>query len=369
MQLRRFVDKSWGLIAVISVRNRTARSHPTPGSVLYGPANLIRSHSVMTGTSLAPAGLSPRISAHQRTIRRIPLLTHQEEITLARAVQKHRRLLEIAEELKMRSGSDSVCQQIWAAEAGLSPKRLQRQLRWGERARERMVTANLRLVVTVARRYQSASMELDDLIQEGTVGLIKAVDRFDPARGYKLSTYAFWWIRESIGRAITDQSRTIRLPAHARDRLTQIRRAQQALAQRLGRAPELFELAAETGLKPLDLRELLFRAQQPLSLDACITSDTGLNLMERLACGSPLPGDHLERQHLRHDLQRILHELPAQQAEVMRLRHGIDAAEPMSLCAVARTLGISRDTARGHERRAAQALRNRSMQMIDYLEA
>jgi RNA polymerase nonessential primary-like sigma factor len=309
------------------------------------------------------------LSQHLRAIGRIPLLSHQEEITLGKAVQALRRLDEIAEELTLRAGGSAPSLKTWAAEAGLSLEQLRRRRRIGLRAKERMVAANLRLVVTIARKYASRQLELEDMIQEGNLGLIKAVERFDPTRGYKFSTYAYWWIREGISRAIADKSRTIRLPVHVGENLSKLRKAQQSLWQRLGRAPLIAELAEESGLKPLDIQETLFRAQQPVSLDAGQGSEGEGSLIERIRCGASAPAELLTTHLLSHDLERLLEDLPSQEAELLRLRYGINQEAPMTLSAVARSMGVTRDTARGIERRAVAAVRERSQRVVDYLQA
>ena len=309
------------------------------------------------------------ISRHLRAIGRIPLLTADEEISLGRAVRHGRRLQDVAEEMTIRSGGHQPTIEAWALEVGLTPRQLKRELKLAERAGERMVTANLRLVVSLARRISHRQLDLDDLVQEGTLGLIRAVERFDPTRGYRFSTYAVWWIREAMNRAVQQQRRTIRLPMHMQDRLQRLRRCQQELRQMLGREPNLEELAEATELKPLDIREALFRAQEPLSLDSSHDSDDELRLMDALRCGAELPNDRLTAQHLQKDLVALLEELPDKEAELLRLRYGINQPEPMNLSAVARQMGLSRDQARGMERRANAAMRNLSDRVIDYLEA
>jgi len=309
------------------------------------------------------------LSHYMQAISRVPLLTHEEEITLARAVQSLCRLEEITEELTLRSGGFTPSDALVAAEAGISTEDLQRKLRLGRRARQRMCSANLRLVVTIARKYANQHLQLEDLIQEGNLGLMKAVDRFDPSRGYKFSTYSYWWIREGITRAIASKARTIRLPVHVGEHLGKLRRAQHQLWQQYGRAPSVDELAEITGLKPLDIREILFRAQQPLSLDSTSSSVEDDNLLQRISCVAPRPDDHLQGQLFSYDLEQVLRELPQQEAELLRLRYGINGEEPMNLSAVARHLGITRDTARGIERRAVAAMREHSRKMMDYLQA
>ncbi len=313
-------------------------------------------------------GSCDALGTHLRNLARIPLLTHEEEITLGRAVQTLRKLDEIAEELTMRSGGVAPSLETWAAEAGLTPLELVRSRRRGQRAKQRMVSANLRLVVTIARKYAAVQLELEDLIQEGNIGLIKAVERFDPTRGYKFSTYAYWWIREGITRAIADKSRTIRLPVHVGEVLSKLRRAQQALCQQLGRTPTIEELALETGLKPLDIQEVLFRAQQPLSLDAGQQQEGDNSLMDRIHCSAVQPEERLVGQLFTQDLEQLLHELPPREAELLRLRYGISGGEPLNLSAVARSMGVTRDTARGIERRALAAVRDLSHKVVDYIK-
>jgi RNA polymerase nonessential primary-like sigma factor len=309
------------------------------------------------------------LSTHLRNLARIPLLTHEEEITLARTVQSLRRFDEIGEELTLRAGGRTPSLEAWAAEAGLTPLELLRGRRRGLRAKQRMVSANLRLVVTIARKYASRQLELDDLIQEGNIGLIKAVERFDPTRGYRFSTYAYWWIREGITRAIADKSRTIRLPVHVGEVLGKLRRAQQTLSQQLGRTPTIEELASTTGLKPLDIEELLFRAQQPVSLDAGQQHECdGNSLMDRIHCSAIQPEQRLVGQLFSNDLEQLLQELPAQEAELLRLRYGMNGVEPQNLSAVARSMGVTRDTARGIERRALAAVRDLSHRVVDYIK-
>jgi RNA polymerase nonessential primary-like sigma factor len=304
-----------------------------------------------------------------RAISRIPLLTASEEISLARDVQKGRQLLEVKEELTIRAGGTAPSLDVWALEAGLSARQLQRNLLRAERARSRMVVANLRLVISMAKRYQHRPGDLEDLIQEGTIGLIKAVERFDPSRGYRFSTYATWWIRDGIGSALINRGRTIRLPSTMVDQLQRLRQCQQTLGQQLGRDPSLAELAEATGIKALDIREVLFRAQEPLSLDAQQGAGSELRLAETLACRSSDPQEEVATDLMQQDIERLLNDLPDQEATLLRFRYGLTAEQPLSLSATARRMGITRDSARGLERRANAAIRELSQGYTDYLEA
>ena len=316
-----------------------------------------------------PQGRCDALSLHMRAISRIPLLSASEEIALARQVQKGRTLLEVKEEMAIRAGGHAPSDQAWALEAGLSPRQLQRHLHRAERARSRMVVANLRLVISMAKRYQHRPADLEDLIQEGTIGLIKAVERFDPSRGYRFSTYATWWIRDGIGSALINRGRTIRLPSTMVEQLQRLRQCQQSLGQQLGRDPSLAELAEATGLKPLDIREVLFRAQEPLSLDAQHGGGSDLRLAETLACRSTNPDHEVTTALMQQDIERLLNDLPDQEATLLRFRYGLSAEQPLSLSATARRMGITRDTARGLERRANASIRQLSQGFLDYLEA
>jgi RNA polymerase nonessential primary-like sigma factor len=316
-----------------------------------------------------PLGRCDALSLHMRSIARIPLLTPTEEIALARQVQKGRQLLEVKEEMRVRAGGKSPSQEAWALEAGLGVRQLQSCLRRAERARSRMVAANLRLVFSVVRRYQPRPADLEDLIQEGSIGLIKAVERFDPSRGYRFSTYATWWIRDGIGSALVNRGRTIRLPSTLVAQLQQLRKCQQNLSQQLGRDPSLAELSEATGWKPLDIREVLFRAQEPLSLDAQQGMGNDLCLRDTLACRTSNPPEEVATALLQQDLERLLQNLPNQEAALLRFRYGLTAQEPLSLSATARLMGISRDRARGLERRATAAIRQLSQGLDHYLEA
>ena len=316
-----------------------------------------------------PSGRCDALSLHMRAIARIPLLTACEEISLAREVQRGRQLLEVKEEMTLRSGGSIPSLDAWALETGMTIRQLQRCLHRAERARSRMVVANLRLVISMARRYQHRPGDLDDLIQDGTIGLIRAVERFDPSRGYRFSTYATWWIRDGIGSALISRGRTIRLPSTMVDQLHRLRQCQQALGQKLGRDPSLAELAEATGLKALDIREVLFRAQEPLSLDAQHGADSELRLVETLPCRRADPGDEVTTSLMQQDIERLLDDLPEAEATLLRFRYGLTAEEPLSLSATARRMGITRDTARGLERRANAAIRQLSQGFVDYLEA
>ena len=183
---------------------------------------------------MAPTSVLPDadlVRSYLRDIGRVPLLSHQQEITLGRQVQDLMDLEALESELRSELGEEVVTREVLAKKAGLSGVQLKRKLQAGRRAKERMVAANLRLVVSVAKKYTKRNMELLDLIQEGTIGLVRGVEKFDPTRGYKFSTYAYWWIRQGITRAIAEKSRTIRLPIHITETLNKLKKGQRELSQ------------------------------------------------------------------------------------------------------------------------------------------
>jgi RNA polymerase nonessential primary-like sigma factor len=317
-----------------------------------------------------PAALSADlVRSYLRDIGRVPLLSHEQEITLGRQVQELMQIEELREELRLRSGGEEPTLEALAEAAGLAPALLRRRLQAGRRAKERMVAANLRLVVSVAKKYTRRNMELLDLIQEGTIGLVRGVEKFDPTRGYKFSTYAYWWIRQGITRAIAEKSRTIRLPIHITETLNKLKKGQRELSQELGRTPTVTELAQFVELPEEEVKDLLWRARQPVSLETRIGDSEDTELLDLLACDGVRPDELVDGECLKGDLRALLEQLPELQGKVLKMRYGIDGGEPMSLTSIARTLGMSRDKTRNLERRALEGIRNQSPVLEAYLAA
>jgi RNA polymerase nonessential primary-like sigma factor len=306
------------------------------------------------------------VRSYLRDIGRVPLLSHEQEITLGRQVQELVRLEEAEEELRVQHGRPASLAEL-AAAVDLSPTVLRRRLASGRRAKERMVAANLRLVVSVAKKYTRRNMELLDLIQEGTIGLVRGVEKFDPTRGYKFSTYAYWWIRQGITRAIAEKSRAIRLPIHITETLNKLKKGQRELSQDLGRTPTVTELALHVDLPEEEVKDLLARARQPVSLEMRVGDGEDTELLDLLQTDGPLPDDVLDGECLRGDMRALLDQLPLLQGQVLKMRYGIDVEEPMSLTGIGRVLGMSRDRVRNLERDGLAALRRLSETVVAYV--
>jgi len=325
--------------------------------------------AVAVAASEASSAGTDLVRSYLRDIGRVPLLSHEQEITLGRQVQELMAIEDIEQELVMRSGGIKPTPEQLADAAGLAPQVLKKRLRAGQRAKERMVAANLRLVVSVAKKYTKRNMELLDLIQEGTIGLVRGVEKFDPTRGYKFSTYAYWWIRQGITRAIAEKSRTIRLPIHITETLNKLKKGQRELSQDLGRTPTVTELAQAVDLPEEEVKDLLCRARQPVSLDAKVGDSDDTDLIDLLAAEGTQPDELVDGECMRGDMRALLDQLPDLQGRVLKMRYGIGVEEPMSLSSIARELEMSRDRCRSLERRALEEVRRLSQDLVGYLAA
>ena len=302
------------------------------------------------------------VRAYLRDIGRIPLLEHDEEILLGRQVQRLMELETMKKELEIDNEG--------LAEAMDVPVRqIKRELRDGTKAKDKMVTANLRLVVSVAKKYTKRNMELLDIIQEGTIGLVRGVEKFDPGRGYKFSTYAYWWIRQGITRAIAEKSRAIRLPIHVTENLNKLKKAQRELSQLNGEMPNVFQLSDYLGLTVDEIKDLMCKARQPTSLEIKIGENRDTALIDLLEDETQLPDLLLERAFIKEDVRDLIHELPEMQAAVISMRYGIgeECMEPMSMTAIGQILNMSRDRVRTLEQKAIRGLREMKDEIGGYL--
>ena len=237
-------------------------------------------------------------------------------------------------------------------------RRLRREIAQALTARDEFVRSNARLVISIAKRYQNLGLQFMDLIQEGNLGLLRAIDRFEPARGLRLSTYATWWVRQGINRAVANHGRTIRLPAYLQDRLHKFYQASQTLEQSLGRAPDDAELARQLALPPADIQSLRTLTAPVVSLDDTLGDDDGESALEQMEDTLIVPVDELvARRILRSSLEHAVEELPARLALIVRMRYGLGGDQPHTLETIAQKLSLSRERVRQIERDAFARLR------------
>ena len=278
-------------------------------------------------------------------IGRYPLLTKDDEIRLAQAIEAGRAAAgEVERGLPL---------------SGPRERELRRIRRDAERASEQFVNANLRLVVSIAKKYQSSDMPILDLIQEGNLGLMHTVEKFDWRRGFKFSTYATWWIRQSIGRGIDNSSRTVRLPVHAGDQVRRVLRAKAQLEGQTGHAPTAGQLAGHLQMSEADVETLLRYVVEPVSLATPIGADGDTELADVVSdATAPTPFDQVADRMLNAEVERLLRSLSQRERDILRMRYGLDRGEPRTLEEVGAELHLTRERIRQIERSALAKLRH-----------
>ena len=288
---------------------------------------------------------------------RVPLLTAEEEVSLAKRMERGLVCQETLEQYGETLPMDDIYD-------------LKQAVIDGELAQEHLIRANARLVISVAKKYIGRGVPFLDLIQEGNIGLIRATNKFEYQRGHKFSTYATWWIRQAVSRAVADQGRTIRVPVHMGDQLNRMRRIQLNLIQELGREPSIEELAEGMETTPDKVENLLEIARRPVSLETPIDEDgdsTFGDFVEDI--NSPAPAEEVATHLLHEQLQGALDRLPAREAQILRLRYGLEDGRVYTLEEVGQTIGVTRERVRQLEAQALNRLRQSSAHIIlrDYL--
>lgn len=292
---------------------------------------------------------------------RVPLLTAQEEVMLAKRMEA----AEFARERLEETDTVDIEVLSWSEEQSLREVMID-----GERAQEHLIRANARLVISVAKKYIGRGVPFLDLIQEGNIGLIRATNKFEYQRGHKFSTYATWWIRQAVSRAVADQGRTIRVPVHMGDQLNRMRRVQLQLLQELGREPKIDELAHGMDTTPDKVENLLEISRRPVSLETPIDDEGDSTFGDFVEdSNSPAPSEEVATHLLHVQLQQALDKLPDREAQILRLRYGLADGRVYTLEEVGQTIGVTRERVRQLEAQALNRLRQSSAHVIlkDYL--
>jgi RNA polymerase primary sigma factor len=308
-------------------------------------------------------GTSDPVRMYLREIGRVPLLVAAEEVELAKRIESG---AEASERLADLDAAGSLGD-LPADES----RRLQALADDGDDAKSSLIQANLRLVVSIAKRYVGRGMQFLDLIQEGNMGLMRAVEKFDYTKGFKFSTYATWWIRQAITRSIADQARTIRIPVHMVESINRVHRVQRQMVQQLEREPTVDELAEEVGMTPERVREIQRISLDPLSLDSPVGEEDDSYLADFIKDdGAEEPDDAATRQMLQNEVRKVLDELNDREKEVVIMRFGLDDEQPRTLEEVGKQFGVTRERIRQIESKTLAKLRHphRSQKLREYLE-
>ena len=309
------------------------------------------------------------IRVYLQEIGRIRLLRPDEEIELARKIADLLHLEEIADQFEEDNGKYPDNRE-WATLVDMPPIKFRRRLMLGRRAKEKMVQSNLRLVVSIAKKYMNRGLSFQDLIQEGSLGLIRAAEKFDHEKGYKFSTYATWWIRQAITRAIADQSRTIRLPVHLYETISRIKKTTKVLSQEFGRKPTEEEIAESMEMTIEKLRFIAKSAQLPISLETPIGKEEDSRLGDFIEADIENPDQDVAKNLLREDLEGVLATLSPRERDVLRLRYGLDDGRMKTLEEIGQIFDVTRERIRQIEAKALRKLRhpNRNGVLKEYIK-
>jgi len=309
------------------------------------------------------AGTSDTVRMYLKEIGQVALLSAEDEVSLAKRIQAGMLAAEQLADLAASGELDSL--------EARERRRLRRVANDGDLAKQELTQANLRLVVSIAKRYVGRGMLLLDLIQEGNLGLMRAVEKFDHTKGFKFSTYATWWIRQAITRAIADQARTIRIPVHMVESMNKVHRVQRQMVQELERDATVEELAARVDMTPERVRDILRYSQDPLSLDSPVGEEDDSNLADFIADGgAEAPADAAAKMMLGEAVLEALAGLSDREKQVVRLRFGLEDGQARTLEEVGKEFGVTRERFRQIESKTLAKLRHplRSQKLRDYLD-
>ncbi len=325
----------------------------------------------LASIKLGPKGVytEDSIRVYLQEIGRIRLLRPDEEIELARKIADLLNLEELAAQFESETGHYPSTKE-WAGLVEMPMVRFRRRLMLGRRAKEKMVQSNLRLVVSIAKKYMNRGLSFQDLIQEGSLGLIRAAEKFDHEKGYKFSTYATWWIRQAITRAIADQSRTIRLPVHLYETISRIKKTTKVLSQEFGRKPTEEEIAESMEMTIEKLRFIAKSAQLPISLETPIGKEEDSRLGDFIESDTENPEQDVSKTLLREDLEGVLATLSPRERDVLRLRYGLDDGRMKTLEEIGQIFDVTRERIRQIEAKALRKLRhpNRNGVLKEYIK-
>jgi RNA polymerase primary sigma factor len=326
---------------------------------------------VLASIKVGPKGVytEDSIRVYLQEIGRIRLLRPDEEIELARKIADLLHLEELAAQFESDNGKLPDTKE-WAVLVEMPVIRFRRRLMLGRRAKEKMVQSNLRLVVSIAKKYMNRGLSFQDLIQEGSLGLIRAAEKFDHEKGYKFSTYATWWIRQAITRAIADQSRTIRLPVHLYETISRIKKTTKVLSQEFGRKPTEEEIAESMEMTIEKLRFIAKSAQLPISLETPIGKEEDSRLGDFIEADIENPEQDVAKNLLREDLEGVLATLSPRERDVLRLRYGLDDGRMKTLEEIGQIFDVTRERIRQIEAKALRKLRhpNRNGVLKEYIK-
>ncbi len=325
----------------------------------------------LANIKIGPKGVytEDSIRVYLQEIGRIRLLRPDEEIELARKIADLLHLEELADQFNSDHGHYPNKKE-WAALVEMPNIKFRRRLMLGRRAKEKMVQSNLRLVVSIAKKYMNRGLSFQDLIQEGSLGLIRAAEKFDHEKGYKFSTYATWWIRQAITRAIADQSRTIRLPVHLYETISRIKKTTKVLSQEFGRKPTEEEIAESMEMTIEKLRFIAKSAQLPISLETPIGKEEDSRLGDFIESDTENPEQDVAKNLLREDLEGVLATLSPRERDVLRLRYGLDDGRMKTLEEIGQIFEVTRERIRQIEAKALRKLRhpNRNGVLKEYIK-